>query len=62
MAQIERRLDTDLEVIHGNKLEIRDVKWLWYPYIPFGKIVILVGYRVPAGKEDRVPGRDSVSG
>ena len=43
MTQNERLLDPDLEVVHGDELEVRDVKWLWYPYIPFGKITILEG-------------------
>lgn len=32
-----------LEVVRANEIHPREVRWLWYPYIPFGKITILQG-------------------
>ena len=29
--------EDDLKLIRMNELEIEEIKWLWYPYIPFGK-------------------------
>ena len=33
----------ELEVIHASQIEPKEIKWLWYPYIPFGKITLLQG-------------------
>ena len=33
----------EVEIIRGDEIEIRDVEWLWYPYIPFGKITLIQG-------------------
>lgn len=33
----------DYELINYGVIERTEVKWLWYPYIPFGKITILQG-------------------
>ena len=27
-----------LEIIKASEIEPKEVKWLWYPYIPFGKV------------------------
>ena len=32
-----------LEIIKASEIEPKEVKWLWYPYIPFGKITLLQG-------------------
>lgn len=32
-----------LEVIRASDITPKEVKWLWYPYIPFGKITLLQG-------------------
>ena len=32
-----------LEIIRASEIEPKEVKWLWYPYIPFGKITLLQG-------------------
>ena len=42
---------TDNQIISNAKLEIikasditpKEVRWLWYPYIPFGKVTLLQG-------------------
>ena len=32
-----------LEIIKASEIEPKGVKWLWYPYIPFGKVTLLQG-------------------
>lgn len=32
-----------LEIIRASEIEPKEVKWLWYPYIPFGKVTLLQG-------------------
>ena len=36
-------IDKDLRIINMDDVEATDVKWLWYPYIPYGKITIIQG-------------------
>lgn len=33
----------NLRIINGSEIEPREVEWLWYPYIPFGKVTIVQG-------------------
>lgn len=33
----------DLRIINMEDIEATEVKWLWYPYIPYGKITIIQG-------------------
>ena len=32
-----------LKIINMDEVEVKEVEWLWYPYIPFGKITIVQG-------------------
>ena len=32
-----------LEIIRASDIEIRDIDWLWHPFIPFGKVTVLQG-------------------
>lgn len=32
-----------LKLINMEEIEVKEVKWLWYPYIPYGKITIMQG-------------------
>jgi archaellum biogenesis ATPase FlaH len=32
-----------LKLIRMNEVEAEEIKWLWYPYIPFGKITVIQG-------------------
>ena len=45
MKQIENEMNVNvpLEVIKAREIEPKEVKWLWYPYIPFGKVTLLQG-------------------
>lgn len=39
----EMNVSVPLEVIKASEIEPKEVKWLWYPYIPFGKVTLLQG-------------------
>ena len=41
--QTEPQVDVELEVIRASEVTPKEVKWLWYPYIPFGKVTLLQG-------------------
>lgn len=45
MKQIENEMifNVPLEIIKASDIEPKEVKWLWYPYIPFGKVTLLQG-------------------
>ena len=45
MKQMENEMNVNvpLEVIKTSEIEPKEVKWLWYPYIPFGKVTLLQG-------------------
>ena len=45
MKQMENEMNVNvpLEVIKASEIEPKEVKWLWYPYIPFGKVTLLQG-------------------
>ena len=34
---------SDFDLVYYNDIESRSVSWLWYPYIPYGKITIVQG-------------------
>ena len=33
----------NLKIISGSEVEPKEVDWLWYPYIPYGKVTIVQG-------------------
>ena len=35
--------ETQLELIKASEITPKSVEWLWYPYIPFGKVTLLQG-------------------
>ena len=39
----EINVTVPLEVVKASEIEPKEVKWLWYPYIPFGKLTIIHG-------------------
>lgn len=43
MIQNEIERAVELEVIHASEIKPKEIQWLWYPYIPFGKITLLQG-------------------
>lgn len=42
MAQNEKE-QNDYKITYYNAVSSKEVDWLWYPYIPYGKITILQG-------------------
>ena len=36
-------MDKKLKLVSISEIELQEVEWLWYPYIPFGKITIIQG-------------------
>ena len=34
---------TELKMIRMSEVESQEVKWLWYPFIPYGKLAIVQG-------------------
>ena len=36
-------IEKDLSLRYFSSVTSREVEWLWYPYIPFGKITIIQG-------------------
>ena len=45
MIENEMNVTVPLEIIKASEIEPKEVKWLWYPYIPFGKVTLLQGGR-----------------
>ena len=43
MTTNETNTSIALELIRASEIEPKEVKWLWYPYIPFGKVTLLQG-------------------
>ena len=43
MTANEQNSTVALEIIRASEIEPKEVKWLWYPYIPFGKVTLLQG-------------------
>ena len=41
MIENEMTVSVPLEVVKASEIEPKEVKWLWYPYIPFGKVTLL---------------------
>lgn len=36
-------INTELKMIHFSEVEAQQIKWLWYPFIPYGKLSIVQG-------------------
>lgn len=43
MIENEMNVTVHLEIIKASEIEPKEVKWLWYPYIPFGRVTLLQG-------------------
>lgn len=42
MIENEMTVSVPLEVVKASEIEPKEVKWLWYPYIPVGKVTQIV--------------------
>ena len=40
---MEEKREKNYRLINMEDVEEREVNWLWYPYIPYGKITIVQG-------------------
>lgn len=40
---MEEKREKNYRLINMEDVEAREVSWLWYPYIPYGKITIVQG-------------------
>jgi len=43
VVKMEKNKTQDLSIRYFSTITARKVDWLWYPYIPFGKITIIQG-------------------
>ena len=43
MKSNETQNKVALQIVRASEVEPKEVKWLWYPYIPFGKVTLLQG-------------------
>ncbi len=40
---MEENKEVDLRMIVLSDVEAQEIKWLWYPFIPYGKLTIIQG-------------------
>ena len=38
-----KRTESDLKLINMESVEVEQIEWLFYPFIPFGKVTIIQG-------------------
>ena len=38
-----KRMEPDLKLINMETVEVEQIEWLFYPFIPFGKVTIIQG-------------------
>ena len=43
MTNYPNNIPAKLEIIKASEITPKEVRWLWYPYIPFGKVTLLQG-------------------
>lgn len=43
MTDYPNNIPAKLEIIKASEVTPKEVRWLWYPYIPFGKVTLLQG-------------------
>ena len=43
MTETEKSTAPKLQIIKASEIEPRSIDWLWYPFIPFGKVTLLQG-------------------
>lgn len=43
MTDYLNNISAKLEIIKASEIIPKEVRWLWYPYIPFGKVTLLQG-------------------
>lgn len=48
---MEEKREKNYRLINMEDVEAREVNWLWYPYIPYGKLTIVQGDPGGGGKD-----------
>ena len=43
MIETNTTTNVALEIVRASEITPKEIKWLWYPYIPFGKVTLLQG-------------------
>ena len=43
---------TELKMIKMSEVQSQEIEWLWYPFIPYGKLIIVQGD--PGGRKDNL--------
>ena len=43
MQNANQTINTRLELIRASEIEPKEIEWLWYPFIPYGKVTLLQG-------------------
>ena len=43
MIENEMTVSVPLEVVKASEIEPKEIEWLWYPFIPYGKVTLLQG-------------------
>ena len=41
--EYDNLIGTELEMFTAADVNPKEINWLWYPYIPFGKVTVLAG-------------------
>lgn len=42
---VQKRLEPELKLINMDTVEVEQIEWLLYPFIPYGKVTIIQGDR-----------------
>ena len=42
---VQKRLEPELKLINMDTVEVEQIEWLLYPFIPYGKVTIIQGIR-----------------
>ena len=40
---VQKRMEPELKLINMDKVEVEQIEWLLYPFIPYGKVTIIQG-------------------
>lgn len=40
---VQKRMESELKLINMDKVEVEQIEWLLYPFIPYGKVTIIQG-------------------
>ena len=48
---VQKRLEPELKLINMDTVEVEQIEWLLYPFIPYGKVTIIQGD--PGGRSGR---------